>query len=251
MFASATDLGHRCRSIGTACPGELDHKHGSANSPLSGTITSVSAHQGAVPDPPAAPPGPRSAADKPELDESVVVQRAQQGDPRAFEVLVRRYQAQIYAVALRLLSDPDEAEDAAQNAFVAAWRRLPEFRGDAKFSTWLYRIVTNQSLNQARSRSRQARPADAEALESNAVGWVSTAPSADPEEHAERTAMLAAVGAALAALPEELRVCWLLRELEGCAYQDIADITEVSLDTARGRIYRARLRLAEAMSPWR
>ena len=155
-------------------------------------------------------------------------------------------------MALRILSDPDEAEDAAQNAFVSAWRRLPEFRSDAKFSTWLYRIVTNQALNQARARSRQATPADGEVLETGGQReWTSTGSTTDPEKHAEQTALLEAVHAALAQLPEPLRVCWLLREIQECPYQDIADITQVSLDTARGRIYRARLQLAEAMSAWR
>ena len=206
---------------------------------------------GATPERDDRPRGDRVAGDKPELDESVIVARAQQGDPHAFEILVRRYQVRIYAVALRVLTDPDEAEDAAQNAFITAWRRLPEFRGEAKFSSWLYRIVTNQALNQARSRSRQAKPADSEALEANAIGWVSTSSSADPAMSAERSAMLEAIEVALAELPVALRVCWLLREIEGCPYQDIADITKVSLDTARGRIYRARLQLAEAMKSWR
>ncbi|MET3807798.1 RNA polymerase sigma-70 factor (ECF subfamily) [Nakamurella sp. UYEF19] len=197
------------------------------------------------------PAGDESHPGKPEVDESVLVLRAQKGDPRAFETLVRRYQQTMYAVALRILSDPDEAEDAAQNAFVAAWRRLPEFRQDAKFSSWMYRIVTNQALNQARGRQRQAQPMSGEDLESAANGgWLAAAP-VDPEQQAEQSELLAAVHQALASLPEELRVCWLLREIEECPYQDVADITGVSLYTARGRIYRARLRLAEAMSSWR
>lgn len=191
-------------------------------------------------------------AGKPAVDESVIIARAQTGDPRAFELLVRRYQQSIYAVALQILSDPDEAEDTAQNAFVAAWRRLPEFRSDAKFSTWLYRIVTNQALNQARTRSRRATPADDEILQTGGRhDWVSTGATTDPEAHAQHLALIAAVNAALAALPEDLRVRWLLREIQECPYQDIADITNVSLDTARGRIYRARLQLAEAMKSWR
>ncbi len=178
--------------------------------------------------------------------------RAQHGDPRAFEQLVRRYQQSMYAVALRILSDGDEAEDAAQNAFIAAWRRLPEFRLESKFSSWMYRIVTNQALNQARARKRQARPVETEHLEPQAAGdWTSTTAGTDPEQHAQQSALMAAIGQALASLPEEWRICWLLREMQDCPYQEIADITNVSLDTARGRIYRARLRLSEEMAAWR
>ena len=203
--------------------------------------------------PDAAPSGgTRSASRKPDADESVAIARAQAGDPRAFEQLVRRYQQSIYAVTLRILSDPDEAEDAAQNAFVSAWRELPKFRSDAKFSTWLYRIATNQALNQARARGRQAIPADSDLLEARSQrDSISPGHTSDPATHAEQAALFDAVRAALASLPEPLRVCWLLREIQECPYQDIADITQVSLDTARGRIYRARLQLAEAMSAWR
>jgi RNA polymerase sigma-70 factor (ECF subfamily) len=198
----------------------------------------------------AAAPAPRRPV-KPDVDDAVLVLRAQDGDPRAFEQLVRRYQQVMFGVAVRILGDRDEAEDVTQNAFIAAWRRLPEFRADAKFSTWMYRIVTNQALNQARGQSRRPRPADRETLEAASGSWASTTVDADPERHAQRAALLAAVRRALAALPDQLRVCWLLREVHERSYQEVADITEVSLDTARGRIFRARHRLAEEMSAWR
>lgn len=184
------------------------------------------------------------------LDESVIVARAQNGDPRAFESLVRTHQNAMYGVALRILSNPDDAEDVTQNAFVTAWRRLPEFRSDSKFSTWMYRIVSNLALNAARDRSRRAESTD----DIEAVGehgrWLQPAPT-DPQQVAEQSALMDAVRAALDGLPADLRLCWLLREVERCSYQEVAEITEVGLDTARGRIYRARLQLAEAMSSWR
>lgn len=188
---------------------------------------------------------------KPLVGDDVLVLRTQDGDPQAFEQLVRRYQQPMYAVAVRLLGDPDEAEDATQNAFIAAWRRLPEFRLDSKFSTWLYRIVTNHALNQVRSRNRNAQPADNDTLDAPTAVWNSTSAATDPAQQAQRTALIAAVQAALAALPTQLRLCWLLREIHERTYQEVADITNVSLDTARGRIFRARQRLAEAMASWR
>lgn len=118
----------------------------------------------------------------------------------------------------------------------------------------MYRIVSNQALNAARSRSRRRpTPLEAEALSERAdAGWLTgRATTGDPSASAEHTALLDAVRAALDALPESLRLCWLLREIENYSYQDIADITSVSLDAARGRLYRARLQLAEAMTAWR
>lgn len=184
------------------------------------------------------------------VDESVIIARAQNGDPRAFETLVRTHQNAMYGVALRILSNADDAEDVTQNAFVTAWRRLPEFRADAKFSTWMYRIVSNLALNAARDRSRRADATDDIEGAGEHGRWLQPAPS-DPQQVAQQSALMDAIRVALDGLPPDLRLCWLLREVERCTYQEVADITKVGLDTARGRIYRARLQLAEAMSSWR
>lgn len=195
-------------------------------------------------------PGHREASPREPADESVILARAINGDPRAFETLVRRHQNAMYGVALRIVANPDDAEDVTQNAFVAAWRQLPEFRADAKFSTWMYRIVSNLALNAVRDRGRRAAPVvDLEA--SGERGQWLQRPADDPAAHVEQSALMEAVRAALDRLPDQLRLCWLLREVERCTYQEVADITKVGLDTARGRIYRARLQLAEALSSWR
>ena len=179
----------------------------------------------------------------------MLADRARDGDARAFEELVRRNQRAMYAVALRILADPDDAEDATQSAFIAAWRQLPTFRAQARFSTWMYRIVTNHALNQLRRRAARAETSlDTAELEPGRqpVAW-----SDDPYQHSETSALMADLRTALTALPEPLRVCWLLREVDNCSYQEVATITATSLDTVRGRIYRARQQLAEAMVPWR
>jgi len=200
-------------------------------------------------DPPPAPAEPGPPRPRRPLREDVLVARARDGDARAFEQLVRRHQRAMYAVALRILADPDDAEDATQNAFIAAWRRLPQFRGQAQFSTWLYRIVTNHALNQLRRRQRNIDSAlDISDLAADRQPVTSTG---DPYQHSETNALLSDLRAALAALPDELRVCWLLREVDDCSYQEVAEIAGINLDTARGRIYRARHRLAEAMASWR
>ncbi len=194
---------------------------------------------------------PTAAAYGP-VSEQQLVARARDGDPHAFEQLLRRHQREMYVVALRILLDPDDAEDATQSAFIAAWRRLPQFRGHAAFSTWLYRIVTNHALNLLRRRARvQASVQSVDDLTALAGARTPVTSETDPYRSAETRALLTDLRAALAALPDELRVCWLLREVDNCSYQEVATLTGTSLDTVRGRIYRARHRLAEAMTPWR
>lgn len=176
----------------------------------------------------------------PGLDEQTLVVRAAEGDARAFEELARRHQAALYRVAVRVTGDRVEAEDALQEALLDAWRRIGRFRGESAFSTWMYRIVTNRCLAMLRKR----RPVPVEDL------GHPVAPDS-PERSAEVDAGLAALGAALAGLPDDVRVAWVLRELEGLTYAEIAEITGAGENTVRGRIHRARTRLAEVMRAWR
>lgn len=178
--------------------------------------------------------------DPPELDEQTLIVRAQEGDVRAFEALARRHQAVLYRVAVRVMGDPTEAEDALQESLLDAWRRIGRFRGESSFSTWMYRIVTNRCLSML--RKRRPLPVD------NVVDVV--APDS-PARSAEVDAGLAALGRALRGLSDEQRICWVLRELEGLGYAEIAAITGAGEDAVRSRIHRARVRLAEVMRPWR
>ena len=182
-----------------------------------------------------------------DLTDEELVERAQSGNSRAFEALLRRHQRSMFGTSLRLLSQDSDAEDAVQEAFIASWRRLPEFRADAQFSTWLYRIVTNRSLNELRRRKpTQPLEPDTDGAETAVV-----VDTANPAAHAEQTALIEALQAALAELPEALRVCWILRELDHRSYDDIADIVGVPEPTVRGRIARARVKLADVMKEWR
>ncbi|WP_308259331.1 RNA polymerase sigma factor [Pseudonocardia sp. H11422] len=181
-----------------------------------------------------------------DLDEQTLVVRAQEGDVRAFETLALRHQAALYRLAVRVLGDPTDAEDALQEALLDAWRRIGRFRGDSAFSTWMYRVVTNRCLDMLRRR-RPAVPMD----EVGDLPEPAPAPGRSPERTAELDAGMAALGAALQALPDDLRLCWVLRELEGLGYTEISDVTGAGETTVRGRIHRARTRLAEAMRPWR
>lgn len=178
-----------------------------------------------------------------DFDELTLVVRAQEGDTRAFEVLVRRHQDQFYRLAVRLLGNSSDAEDAVQEAFVAAWRQLRGFRGEAAFSSWMYRIVTNRCLKLLRNR-RPVVP-----LED--LGDLPGTGGVSPEQAAEATDRAAALQGALQELPTDQRTCWVLRELHGLSYEDIAAIVGVGPKAVRGRLYRARRRLAEVMTPWR
>jgi len=190
----------------------------------------------------AAAPAPDPTGPAPDgLDEQTLVVRAQEGDARAFEMLARRHQDALYRLAVRVMGDPAEAEDALQEALLDAWRRIGRFRGESAFSTWMYRVVTNRCMGMLRRR----RPVPVERIEA-------PAPARDsPERAAERDAGMAALHRAIAALPDDLRVCWVLREMEGLGYTEISEITRATEDAVRGRIHRARTKLAEAMRSWR
>ncbi|MGW2679154.1 RNA polymerase sigma factor [Streptomyces sp. NPDC001436] len=178
------------------------------------------------------------------LADKVLAVRAAEGDDDAFAVLVRRHSGRLTALAYHLLGNRPDAEDAVQDAFLSAWRQLPEFRHAAGFGTWMYRIVTNRCLN-VLSRRPPALPLD------TIPEPVATDAGSAPPRVAETDATAAALTQALGELTPELRACWVLRELHGLHYEEIAHVTGSSEQTVRGRLFRARRALTEAMRPWR
>jgi len=169
-----------------------------------------------------------------------LVQRAQRGDLRAFDLLVLKYQGRIGALVSRYVSDAGEVEDITQEAFIKAYRALDKFRGDSAFYTWLYRIASNAAKNHLVAKGR--RPGadttieDAEAFEQ--AGLISE--STTPEAVLMSEELAQVVTEAMDALPEELRAALTLRELEGLSYDDIAAVLECPVGTVRSRIFRAR-----------
>jgi len=170
-----------------------------------------------------------------------LVSRVQKGDARAFDLLVLKYQHKIFGLINRYVRDVDEVQDVAQEAFIKAYKALPNFRGDSAFYTWLYRIAINTAKNYLVSRSR--RPPgkdievdDAEYFESGGgLREIET-----PENALFGAELKAVVERAIDELPEDLRTAITLREFEGLSYEDIADIMSCPVGTVRSRIFRAR-----------
>ncbi|WP_329581220.1 RNA polymerase sigma factor [Streptomyces sp. NBC_01361] len=175
--------------------------------------------------------------------DDLLATRAGEGDEEAFAILMRRHSRLLLALALDTLGNLQDAEDAVQDAFINAWRRLPEFRHACAFSTWMYRITVNRCLNSLR------RPPAPVPL--NAVAEPTAGVDSSPAQAAEEDALASALADALGALEPRQRVCWILRELHGLPYEQIAQVTGTSQQTVRGRLYRARRSLKEMMGPWR
>ena len=164
---------------------------------------------------------------------------AVESDLEAFGELIRRHQDFVYGAALRVVRNPVLAQDVAQDAFVRAYKALPDFRGQAAVRSWLYRIATNLALNAVQRRKEY--PAET----------LPEAPSTSgPEGDAERGQMAEDLRAAIDKLPDDLRIPLVMREYGGMAYQDIADDLGIPLNTVRTRILRARRSLREAMEEW-
>ncbi|MBW7931404.1 MAG: RNA polymerase sigma factor RpoE [Gammaproteobacteria bacterium] len=170
-----------------------------------------------------------------------LVQRVQQGDRRAFDVLVLRYQQRIVKLIMRYVHDPVEAQDVAQEAFIKAYRALPAFRGDSAFYTWLHRIAINTAKNYLVSLRR--RPVDYSLDLQDPENHDANARLRDedsPEGLVMQQELQQVVAQAIASLPEELRTAIMLREIDGLSYEEIASAMDCPIGTVRSRIFRAR-----------
>ncbi|MFO1428300.1 MAG: RNA polymerase sigma factor RpoE [Steroidobacteraceae bacterium] len=177
-----------------------------------------------------------------EVSDLSLVQRVQRGDKGAFDALVLKYQHRVVKLVMRYVRSPAEAEDIAQEAFIKAYRALPQFRGDSAFYTWLYRIAINTAKNAVASRERSPIEYD---LDSDDPGeaWDLQGrmkDTATPEALAMTEEIRQTVNAAIEALPEDLRTAIVLRELEGLSYEEIAAAMDCPVGTVRSRIFRAR-----------
>jgi RNA polymerase sigma-70 factor (ECF subfamily) len=179
-----------------------------------------------------------------------LVQRAQAGDRRAFDLLVLKYQQKVASLIGRYIREPSEVLDVTQDAFLKAYRALNGFRGESAFYTWLYRIAVNTVKNHlvAQGRRPPGGDVDAELAEQLDLGE-RLRETGTPERHALTDEIARTVQQALDALPEDLRTAIVLRELEGMSYEEIANAMECPIGTVRSRIFRAREAIDKRLRP--
>ena len=189
----------------------------------------------------------------PDVD-APLVERVKQGDVKAFEMLVVKYQRRIERLVGRMVRDVDLIPDIAQETFIRAYRALPQFRGDSAFYTWLYRIAVNTAKKQLMELKRDplvTESARASRDDDDETRVVENEPSDDgtPEAILASKQIAAAVNFAVEALSEELRQAITLREIEGLSYEEIAEVMNCPIGTVRSRIFRAREAIAVKLRP--
>jgi RNA polymerase sigma-70 factor (ECF subfamily) len=163
-----------------------------------------------------------------ELSDEAIAERARNGEPEAFGLLVKRWESRVYGLALRMLGHPEDARDVAQETFLAAFRKLHQFRGRARFSSWLYRIALNCCYDRLRERRTEPAPleeAEDPATEEKVLSRI------HQKQVAER------VRRAVRALPLEMRQVLILKEYEGLTFEEIAEILDIPVSTAKTRLY--------------
>ena len=175
------------------------------------------------------------------VDELNVIHRAQQGDAQAFAELVKAYQGPVYRLALGMGLSPHDAEEVAQETFVAAWRGLPNFRGDSKFFTWLYQLTHHAAIDFLRREKRHGNTADLAECPEIGDG------EDQPEKIVERQSDREAVAAAMQELSPEYREILLLRYMQELDYDEIAAVLAVPAGTVKSRLNRAKAKLKETL----
>ena len=173
--------------------------------------------------------------------DQALVERVQQGDKRAFDILVLKYQNKIIQLAYRYVHDHDEAMDVAQEAFIKAYKSLGNFRGESAFFTWIYRIAINTAKNHLVASGRRPPKTDLDAQEAEQYEGASGLKEYDTPEHVLlRDELKETIASAINELPDDLRTAITLRELEGLSYEEIAQAMDCPIGTVRSRIFRAR-----------
>ena len=179
-----------------------------------------------------------------------LVQRVQDGDSAAFDLLVRKYQHRIVALIGRYVADWSECQDVAQEAFLRAYRAIGSFRGDAQFYTWLHRIAVNTAKNHLVASNRRPPTGDIDVADAEQFdSGIRLRDNDTPERELMRQQMEQTVMRAVQDLPEELRVASTLREVEGMSYEEIAEKMDCPIGTVRSRIFRARDAIDEQLRP--
>lgn len=184
-------------------------------------------------------------------DEARFIAALRRREPRAFNALVVRYQDRVFGLVFRILGNPDDAREVAQEVFVSVFEKIESYRGDAAISTWLFRIAVNHAKNRLKYMARR-RERQKDSFDDLPVGVSSGQLNAEvprPDQVQGRRHVATVVEQALASLDEDQRVVVVLRDVEGQSYEDIAAITGLELGTVKSRIHRARQRLKQLLLP--
>jgi RNA polymerase sigma factor (sigma-70 family) len=180
------------------------------------------------------------------MDEAALIQEAQKGDVSAYNRLVLHYQQAVYNVAYRIMGEPQAAEDATQEAFISAYNALNRFRGGS-FKAWLMRIATNACYDELRRRKRRPQSSLDELTQDNESFAFLRSPEEGPEGQQQRLEIMRAIEHCLQSLPDDQRITAVLGDVEGYDYNEIAEITRVSLGTVKSRMSRARSKLRDCL----
>lgn len=181
-------------------------------------------------------------------EERSLIQKAQKGNIAAFEELVRQHEKMVYNLALRTLGNDSDAQDASQEAFIKAWTGLGSFRGDSKFSVWLYRLVSNVCMDMLRRRKNEALSLTVSDNEGEETVLDIPDESSSPQSLLEKRELQQDIQKAIDSLPEDYRRVILLRELADLSYEEIARVLNMDLGTVKSRIFRARKKLCAILS---
>jgi len=179
-----------------------------------------------------------------------LILRLQRGDEWAFQLMVRRFRTKIFSIAFGITLDTEESQDIMQEVFLQVYRTIGDFRGDASLATWLHRITVNRSLNWKRRWARRFKWLHVSTDSTD--GLPAAEPESDlpsPEIRVANAQTRQQIDKALKMLPEQARTIFVLRELEGLAYEEIADAIGIKLGTVRSRLFHARKRLKEILQP--
>lgn len=183
--------------------------------------------------------------------DAALVERVQKGDKKAFDLLVLKYQRKIIRLLSRMIRDQNEIEDVAQEAFIKAYKALPQFRGDSAFYTWLYRIAINTARNWMSQNSRRPSAPNSNVTDNDETFSEidNLTDSHSPEAEMVTREIAASVNETIESLPEELRRAIVFREIDGMSYEDIALAMNCPIGTVRSRIFRAREAIASKLRP--
>lgn len=196
-------------------------------------------------------------AEREKIQERRLVRRLRRGDQRAFATIVRTYQQRVFNMVFRFLGNREEAEDVAQDVFVTVYQNASNFRGDSKFSTWLYRVTVNHCKNRLKYLKRRGRhmgrPLDEIAEHQIAQGSGETQPAYHaaiprPDDLAAGRQLEALIQREMAKMDEDHRLLLVLRDIQGLSYQEMAEVTGLNVGTIKSRLHRARLALKEALT---